>query len=153
MRLTQFTDFALRVLLHAAVQPDRWLTVAETARCFGGLSEDHVAKVVRGLGKAGWLTVRRGRGGGFQLAKSPEEVVVGQVVRATEPDFHIVECFDPGKRDCPILPACGLTNTLNRAREAFLAVLDEVTLADVIGSQRDLLAGLLDASPPSGTSV
>lgn len=144
MRLTQFSDFGLRVLIHAATTEKDWLTIAETAESYGGLSVDHVAKVVRLLGKEGWLEVRRGRGGGFRLAAAPEELRIGDVVRALEPDFHLVECFDQGRQDCPLIPICGLTRPLAQARDAFLAVLDQHTLAQVVGRKRKAHVRLLE---------
>jgi Rrf2 family nitric oxide-sensitive transcriptional repressor len=89
-------------------------------------------RVVQGLGRHGFVEVRPGRSGGVVLARPPAEISVGQVVRKMEPDFHIVECFDPETNQCPITPACGLIGVLNEATRAFQATLDKYTLEDLL---------------------
>jgi len=146
VRLTQFTDYSLRVLLHAAVTREAWLTIADCSQAFGGLSTDHLAKIIRALGQRGWLEVRRGRGGGFRLSVAPERLTVGEVVRACEPDFALVECLDEERDRCAISGVCGLTRPLADARDAFLQTLDAVTLAEVIGRRGPALARRLGGS-------
>ncbi len=130
MRLTNFSDYALRVLLYAAAREGALITIEETARVYG-ISRAHLMKVVNQLTRAGYLTAVRGRSGGLELAKRPDRIGLGDVVRATEPDFALVECFAPENR-CLITPRCRLRGVLNEALGAFVAVLDRHTLADLV---------------------
>lgn len=131
MRLTKSTDYALRVLLYLAAFPDKRSSTEAISTAFG-ISLHNLGKVVHQLGQAGWLDLKRGRGGGLSLARPPAEIVIGQVVRSVEPDLHLVECFDAERNTCPIVPACGLIAPFAEARRAFLAALDRYTLADVL---------------------
>lgn len=131
MRLTLHTDYALRLLMHLAVTPDRLATISEVAEAFA-ISRNHLVKVAHGLGQAGFIETLRGRGGGLRLARAPQDIVVGDVVRVMEEDFRIVECFDPAANTCRISPACRLKGLLGNALDAWLAVLDEATLADLV---------------------
>ncbi len=135
MRLTKHSDYALRVLLYTATHAEALVSTEEIATAFG-ISTNHLVKIINNLGKQGLLEVKRGRRGGLRLARAPEEIVIGEVVRVTEPDFHMVECFDGETNTCPISSACGLIAPLEEATEAFLGVLDGYTLADVIGPRR-----------------
>ena len=135
MQLTSFTDYALRVLVYAAVQGDRRCQTAEVASMFG-ISRHHVVKVVNELAHLGYLDTVRGRDGGFTLAQRPDQVCLGDVVRRTEGSIAIVECFDPKTNSCPLLPACGLKDALGEAFAEFLAVLDRRTLADLMAEPR-----------------
>ena len=117
MRLTRHTDYALRVLLYAATYPDRRVSTEEISKAYG-ISTHHLVKVVNNLGRAGFLDLKRGRNGGIRLGRAPEEIVVGAVVRVTEPDLHLVECFDAKRNTCPIVPACRLIQPLADARKA-----------------------------------
>ncbi len=134
MRLTKHSDYALRVLMFAATRRGELVSTEEISSTFG-ISVHHLVKIINKLGKAGFLDVRRGRSGGLRLAKPPEEISIGAVVRCTEPDFHLVECFADAER-CPITQACGLITPLRRATTAFLEVLDGYTLADATGTPR-----------------
>ncbi len=138
MRLTQHTDYALRMMMYLALHPGRPVPVREMAGAFG-LSEHHLDKVSQTLTAAGLVDAVRGRNGGIRLSGEPEDVNVGSVVRATEPDFRIVECFDPATNACRITPACGLRGALDRALRAFLNELDGVTLADLVTERVELL--------------
>jgi Rrf2 family nitric oxide-sensitive transcriptional repressor len=129
MRLTMFTDYALRTLILAASKGDRNVTIEEAA-AFYGISAPHLKKVVRTLTGAGFLEAQRGRSGGFRLAMPPETINLGQVIRVTEPDFALVECFREDNR-CLITRACRLPPILNRAIAAMLEVFDRYTLADL----------------------
>jgi Rrf2 family nitric oxide-sensitive transcriptional repressor len=129
MRLTMFTDYALRTLILAASKRDRNLTIEEAAGVYG-ISATHLKKVVRTLTRAGFLEAQRGRSGGFRLAMPPEKINLGQVIRATEPDFGLVECFRDDNR-CLITRLCRLPVVLNRALDAMLEVLDQYNLADL----------------------
>lgn len=142
MRLTTHTDYALRVLIYAAVSPAHTCTIEAIATAYG-ISRNHLMKVVRGLGEKGFLETLRGRGGGLRLARDPSEIIVGDVVRAMEEDFAQAECFKPETNTCLIAPACGLMGALKRATDAYLGALDGVSLAD-IARRRDRLADLLE---------
>lgn len=135
MRLTNFSDYALRVLMYAAAREERLITIEETAKVYG-ISRAHLMKVVNQLTRAGYLKAVRGRSGGLALAKRPHKIGLGDVVRATEPDFALVECFGVDNR-CVITPRCRLRGALKEALTAFIATLDRYTLADLILSPRD----------------
>lgn len=137
MRLTTFTDYALRVLIYAGAAGGRLATVEETARAYA-ISRTHLMKVVNILTRVGYLKGVRGRSGGFSLARRPEEINLGAVVRATEPDFALAECFTAGNR-CTIAACCRLPGVLNEALTAFVATLDRYTLADVMLTPDDFL--------------
>jgi Rrf2 family nitric oxide-sensitive transcriptional repressor len=141
MRLTRFSDYALRVLMYAGTAGDRLITIEETARAYG-ISRAHLMKVVNILTKTGYLKGVRGRSGGFRLARSPESINLGSVVRATEPDFALVECFATGNQ-CVISGRCRLPNILNEALNSFVATLDRYTLADLMLTESDFKAPYL----------
>lgn len=129
MRLTNFSDYALRLLMYAAAQEDRLITIEETAELYG-ISRTHLMKIANLLTRAGYLKAVRGRSGGLTLAKPPKKIRLGDVLRATEPDFALVECFTP-ESDCLITPRCRLRGVLNEALSAFLRKLDNYSLADL----------------------
>lgn len=133
MRLTQWTDYALRVLMYCAANQSRTapVTITEISESHG-ISRSHLTKIVHDLAGRGWIETTRGRGGGMRLAKNASEITVGAVVRDTETDFAIVECFDADHNQCRIVPHCRLKGALHRATQNFLAELDNVTLADVL---------------------
>ncbi|MBS4096321.1 MAG: Rrf2 family transcriptional regulator [Sulfuricella sp.] len=131
MRLTRYSDYALRVLLYLAANPERLSTINEIAT-YHSISRNHLMKVVHQLGSLGYIDTLRGKGGGIRLAHKPSEIVVGDVIRNTEENMEIVECFTPGNSTCVILPGCHLKNALNEALESFLATLDLYTLADFL---------------------
>lgn len=145
MRLTVYTDYALRVLMYIAVHPEPKPTIAGIASAYG-ISRGHLMKVVYELGVAGYIETVRGNRGGLRLKRPAAEIGLGEVVRHTEPDLDIVPCLTRGNADCcAISPACNLRGALNRARAAFLEVLDEYSLADLV-QNRDALASLLAVS-------
>lgn len=144
MRLTAFSDYAFRVLMYAGVAGDRLVTVEETAKVYN-VSRAHLMKVVSLLTKAGYLKGVRGRSGGFTLARRPEEINLGAVIRETEPDFALVECFGPDNR-CIITGCCRLPGILNEALSSFVATLDRYTLADLMLTKHDFGVPL----PPGG---
>ena len=135
MRLTNFSDYALRVLMYAAARSDRLITIEETAEVYG-ISRAHLMKVANQLTRAGFLKATRGRTGGLALAKRPEKIRLSDVIRATEPDFALVECFTP-ENNCLITPRCRLKGVLREALNAFVATLDRYTLADLILNPKD----------------
>lgn len=126
MRLTRYTDYALRVLIYAGARPERLCSIAEIAGAYG-ISQNHLMKVVNDLVNAGYLRGVRGRNGGIALSRAPEEINVGAVVRHAEDGFELVDC-----ESCIIAPACGLTGVLGKALSAFLNVLDGYSLADLL---------------------
>ena len=129
MRLTMFTDFALRALMRLAGEPGRSFSTGEIAAEFG-ISRNHLAKVVRDLADSGFITTQRGIGGGFALARPPQSITIGEVVRALESDEGLVECFRADGGACVLTPRCRLKGRLAAAREAFLRELDATTLAE-----------------------
>lgn len=137
MRLTAFTDYSLRVLIYLAVRPERRTTIAEIAAAFD-ISEGHLMKVVHFLGRNGFLSNVRGKGGGLSLARAPGDINVGDVVRLTEADAVPAECFDRENNTCVITPACQLRRVLGDAVKAFYDVLSRSTLADLVVQRRSL---------------
>ncbi|MGK2741297.1 Rrf2 family transcriptional regulator [Tepidicaulis sp. LMO-SS28] len=130
MHLTRHTDYALRLLMLLAAEPDKLHTIEEAARRYG-VSRNHLMKVAQTLTQAGFVKGIRGRAGGLKLALPPEEINLGKVVRATEENFNIVECFDMEVNTCPIARNCGLKTPLREAATAFLNVLDGYALSDL----------------------
>ncbi|WP_444685552.1 Rrf2 family transcriptional regulator [Alkalicoccus luteus] len=142
MHLTQYTDFSLRVLMYTAVQPSGKLSQIKDISEAYGISKNHLMKVVYRLGKLGYIETIRGRNGGIRLAREPQNINIGEVVRHTEDNFHLVECFNSETNTCPITPACKLQFALSDALTAYLDVLDQYTLEDITDN-RDALAVLL----------
>jgi Rrf2 family nitric oxide-sensitive transcriptional repressor len=145
MRLTTFTDYSLRVLTYLAVVPGRRATVAEVAAAFS-VSAHHLTKVVHFLGQQGWLANVRGKGGGMALGLAAEGIVVGAVVRATEGQALPAECFGDAPGLCTIVKVCQLRGALQEAVDAFYAVLDGYTLADLV-RQPQALGRVLQLTP------
>jgi Rrf2 family nitric oxide-sensitive transcriptional repressor len=131
MRLTDYTDYALRVLMYLGAQRGRLVTIQEVADRHG-ISKNHLTKVVHHLGLAGLVDTVRGRAGGIRLARPASDILIGSVVRLTEPDFTMVECFDEARNRCSLSPACTLKHVLGRATGAYLQELDRVSLASVL---------------------
>ncbi len=132
MKLTNYTDYALRVLIYLAVKnKDEKSTITEITDAYQ-ISRNHLTKVIHQLGQIGVITTTRGRGGGVTLAKSPADIVVGDVVRQTEENFHMVECFKEEGNTCVLTPICGLRGVLHEAMMAYFAVLDRYTIADIV---------------------
>lgn len=130
MELSRFTDYSLRTLIYAGLNPQRTITVPEVASAYG-ISENHLVKVAHKLGKLGFLETKRGRSGGFQLARDPAAINIGAVVRSTE-SLALVECLGADGGSCPIVRACFLKAVIAEARDAFLATFDRYTLADML---------------------
>jgi Rrf2 family nitric oxide-sensitive transcriptional repressor len=145
MKLTSFTDHSLRALIYLAAAPGRRATIAEVASAYH-LSESHMMKVVHFLGLCGWLANSRGKGGGVELGMAPGQILVGQVVRATEGTALPAECFGLKPSDCAIARVCELKGVLKLAVDAFYQVLDQYTLEDLT-SNRQALAGVLNIHP------
>lgn len=138
MRLTRFTDNALRCLIYLGRNDGRVITVGEVSRRMM-MSEDHLLKVVRRLVELGYVRTVRGRRGGVQLLRAPEEIVIADVVRATEDNLAIVPCFSPGD-NCPLSPGCELAGAFEEALGAFFHVLQQRTLADMLKPEPELTA-------------
>ena len=130
MRLTLYTDLSLRLLMFLALKPDGLATIQDVAERYR-VSRNHLMKVARQLGSTGFIDTVRGRGGGLRLSRAPAEIRIGDVVRTTEEDFRMVECFDGGSNTCALVPACRLKGVLGEALNAYLSVLDDYTLADL----------------------
>jgi Rrf2 family nitric oxide-sensitive transcriptional repressor len=129
--MTVHTDYALRLLIFLALKNDRLATVAEIAQTYD-ISRNHLTKVAYELGLAGYVVSMRGRGGGIRLAKPADAIIVGEVVRKTEPDMALLDCMKPGYTACPLFPACVMRRAVMLARAAFLEVLDDYTLRDLV---------------------
>ena len=142
MRLAEYTDYTLRVLMYCAASKDRIepVTITEIAESHG-ISRSHLTKIVQQLAARGWLETTRGRGGGMRLLIRAEDLDLGTVVRATETDFAVVECFEPSLNQCRMNPNCRLKGVLNQATQSFLSVLDGITLADLVAP----VASVVDA--------
>ena len=143
MRVTKFSDFALRILIFLEAQPkDRLTTIAEISNIYS-ISTNHVRVVVHKLGKLGYIDCIQGKGGGIKLGKDASTISVGDVVRDTENDFYMVECFDPDKEtNCAIEKACKLKGVMREALNAFLSVLDQYTIADLAVNKISILKQL-----------
>jgi Rrf2 family transcriptional regulator, nitric oxide-sensitive transcriptional repressor len=142
MKLNTFTDYALRTLLYLAAHPQRKGTIADIAKAYD-ISESHLTKVVHYLGKEGWVQTVRGKGGGLALVRSFESINIGALVRQAEDSVVLAECFEKDGGCCAITEVCRLKNVLFRAQQAFYAVLDGVTLADLVGPGKEVLAKVL----------
>lgn len=143
MRLTSFTDYCLRTLMFVALKGDTLSTIDEIAERYS-INRNHLVKVVFRLSQLGYLSTLRGKGGGIRLARDPAKMNLGQLIRQTEEDFALVECFDE-RCQCVIEPACVLRKALRTAFSAFFEVLDGYTLADLVKPSRNL-ARLLSVS-------
>lgn len=130
MRHTSYSDYALRMLMYLAVHPERLCTIDEIARAYA-ISRNHLMKLAFELGRAGYIRTVRGRSGGLALARPAESIIVGEVIRHTEEDFALVECFRPERNECAITPGCRLRSVFASALAAYLSVLDGYTLADL----------------------
>lgn len=145
MRLTDYTDYTLRVLMFCAMHPERSVTIAELAESHA-VSKNHLMKIVNDLARQGVLQTTRGRGGGLRLLKPAADIRIGDVVRQSETDFRLVECFDVNHNTCTLTGRCQLKQLLQTAQHSFLDELDKVTLADII---RPVVYG----QPSAGHSV
>ncbi len=130
MRLTTMTDYALRMLIYLGQHRERLCTTSEIAQAYQ-ISEAHLTKITHQLGRAGWITTVRGKGGGMRLAREPAQINLGGLVRSIEPDFHLVECLGSGNA-CTLAGHCRLTGIVHNALEAFLKQLDGHTLAELL---------------------
>ncbi|ASR88512.1 MULTISPECIES: RrF2 family transcriptional regulator [Alcaligenes] len=130
MRLTNLTDYALRQLMYLGQNEDRLCTIAEIAQ-YHQISQAHLMKVTHLLSKGGWIQTQRGKNGGMRLARAPEDINLGELVRYTETDLAVVECLGSGTH-CILSGRCNLSNILKQALVQFLSYLDNYTLRDII---------------------
>jgi Rrf2 family nitric oxide-sensitive transcriptional repressor len=137
MKLTNFSDYTLRMLMFAASAGDQLFTIEQTASAFG-VSKTHLNKVANTLTRAGYLVAVRGRSGGLKLGRRPQDIRIGDVIRLTEPDFALVECFATGNQ-CTITGCCKLSTMLHDALLSFQSTLDRYTLADIALKPTDFL--------------
>lgn len=137
MQLTIFTDYALRSLMYLAGHPDQLCNVKEIAEHYG-ISRHHLVKVVHRLGQLDYIVSTKGKGGGIRLARAPEDLKLGDLVKALEPHMDLVECFDRERNGCRISMNCQLKHYLWDAAQAFINSLNRYTLADTI-KNKDLM--------------
>ena len=150
MQLTQFTDYSLRVLIYLARLPAPGVATVSDIACHHAVSRHHLVKVVHNLASHGFIQTTRGKGGGMQLARPARMIGVGEVVRVTEPNMNLVECFDPKVNLCRIVRGCFLKAILYEARRSFMQVLDQYTLADA--ASLDAFLTIESAKVGDGTS-
>jgi Rrf2 family nitric oxide-sensitive transcriptional repressor len=132
MRLTVYSDYALRLMMYLGLNDNRLATISEVAGAYD-ISRAHLVKITHELGQKGLLDTVRGRQGGMRLARNPADISVGEIVRACEPDFAVVPCLERNAGIvCVLQPACVLKRALAAAASAFLDVLDGYSLADLI---------------------
>ncbi|MBY0122876.1 Rrf2 family transcriptional regulator [Bacillus sp. S/N-304-OC-R1] len=138
MRLTNYKDYSLRVLIYLGLKKDDELGTIKDIAGFYHISKNHLMKITHELGKLGYIETIRGRNGGIRLAKHPKDINIGEVVSKTEEDFHIVDCFSQGGNYCVISPTCKLKHVLFEALQAFINVLNDYTLEDLIENKDDI---------------
>lgn len=141
MRLTRYTDYSLRVLIHLALHEDRICSIGEISRTYD-ISQNHLMKVVNALAHDGFVETLRGRAGGMRLARAAKDITVGEVVRRTEDGFQLADCSG-----CALSPACGLTGVLQKGAQAMLAVFDSYTIADLLTDKATMLRMASGQSP------
>lgn len=140
MQFTLYTDYALRVLIYLSRMKDELVTINEVSE-FYQVSENHLVKVVHHLAKLDFIHSIRGKKGGIKLARPPEKITIGEVVRKIEPNMDLVECFKKDENRCVITHSCKLQKSLNEALKAFLHVLDQCTLAEASTQKLSMLIG------------
>lgn len=148
MQLSKFTDYALRILVHLAGSQDRLLSTREISEVHDA-KYNHLAKVTQKLASEGYIVSIRGRSGGIKLARPASDISIGIIVRSFENHASVIECKNFDGSMCKLAPACGLQNLLNKAQEAFFAVLDDYSLADAIGEHPNM-SRLLQQLLPEG---
>ncbi len=139
MQISLYSDYAVRVLMFAALKQSRLVTIDEVAARYA-ISRHHLVKIVHALGRAGFLATQRGAGGGFRLALPPDEIMIGAVIRFTETTDTVINCQDRPEETCLIFPACRLKRAFAEAGEAFFAVLDRHSLASLVRPRSQLKA-------------
>ena len=146
MRLTRYTDYSLRVLIHLALHDDRLCQIGEISRTYD-VSHNHLMKVANALAQDGFIQTVRGRSGGMRLARPADQISVGEVVRRTEEGFELAECSG-----CALSPACGLTGVLAKGVQAMMQVFDAYSIADLL-TDRDAMRRLMSRQPVLGIGM
>ncbi|MBO9379876.1 Rrf2 family transcriptional regulator [Sphingomonas histidinilytica] len=146
MRLTRYTDYSLRVLIHLAINDDRLCSIGEISRTYD-VSHNHLMKVVNALARDGFIETVRGRTGGMRLARPANEITVGEVVRRTEEGFQLADCSG-----CALSPACGLTGVLAEAMQAMMMVFDSYKISDLL-TDREAMRRLMNRQSPLGIGL
>ncbi|MFA8438075.1 Rrf2 family transcriptional regulator [Pueribacillus sp. YX66] len=141
MKLTSYTDYSLRVLMFLSLRRDDKLSnINEISEAYN-IKRNHLTKIIHELGRLGYVETVRGRNGGVRLKKAPEEINIGEIVRRTEEDFYLLDCFDSnGMNTCVLTPVCRFKSMLNEALNAFFKVLDQYTLDDITSNRSQLLS-------------
>ncbi|SDE73438.1 transcriptional regulator, BadM/Rrf2 family [Priestia aryabhattai B8W22] len=139
MRLTNYTDYSLRVLIFLALKKDGELSKTKEIAENYNISRNHLIKIIHQLGQFGYIETIRGRNGGIKLAKAPKEINIGEVVSRTEEDFHIVDYFQQCGDYCATSPSCKLKYALHEALQSFLEILNRYTLEDLVQNKEDLI--------------
>ncbi len=158
MRLTAYTDYALRVLMYLGLRGEKLATIQEIAEQYG-ISKNHLMKLVHELGQLGYVETVRGKNGGLRLGRRPDEITVGEIVRRMEPDMALVECFRHTGGQCRIVTVCVLQSVLEEALDRFLDTLDGYTLADLLVPAAGLASafpidiGDVNTAEPDGTQL
>lgn len=142
LKLTGYTNYALRTLQLAALRSPALVRVDDVVQVHG-MARPHITKIVHELGRAGYLQTVRGRHGGFTLGRPASEIIVGDVVRLTEGSLDVVECFNPDTNTCQLIGICKLSRAIQKATRAFMAVLDDLTIADITSNRAELLDRIL----------
>jgi len=146
VRLTRYTDYSLRVLIHLALHDERLCSIGEISRTYE-ISHNHLMKVANALARDGFIETVRGRAGGMRLARQPDKISVGEVVRRTEEGFELADCSG-----CALSPACGLTGVLAEGMRAMMAVFDSYTIADLL-TDKEAMRRLMNRQSPIGIGV
>lgn len=145
MKLTLLSDYSLRMLMHLAINQGALVTIAQTADRYN-ISKNHLMKVAHQLGQQGHIETVRGRSGGLRLAKSPQDIILGHVIREMEQNTVLVECFPGGKGGCLVTKECRLKSILHDAQNVFFDYLDKFTLADLVVDNLSLEHLLLETA-------
>ena len=145
MRLTTFSDYTMRVLIYLGLRRDGLITISDIAKAYD-ISENHLTKVLHQLAQRGYIETVRGKGGGMRLAREPEEINLGELIRITEGDTGLLACLE-GQGSCCIQSACSLIGILREAQTALFAVLEKYTLADLLQREQPLATILLHPRP------
>lgn len=154
MKLTKQTDYAFRILMFCAASGDRLSRVADIARVYGA-SEPFLFKILHRLVDGGVIETVRGRAGGIRLARPADQITLADIVRLTEDNFAIAECFERGETDCPLVSNCRLTSALQEALAAFFVVLEKYTVDDLAKPSAAVISllAMLETKPVSPNSV
>lgn len=137
MRLTSFTDYSVRVLMYVAQKNGELASIREVSEVYD-ISRNHLMKVVHLLGKGGYLDTVRGKNGGFRLGKETKDINIGELIRYTEDDLSIVECFSSKEDKCSLINECSFSNVMQEALQAFMGAADKYTLEDLVKEKKPM---------------